>query len=307
MIVHGARWGSGVGVAGPRVSMTRLGLALSCGGQRLGRAGGPGSRSCRAEPRVVSETLRRNVRCSARLRSVKAPLDPPRRPFPSESGGVTVRRMRPADLPRVVREHRANFPDGFFARLGPAFLTAYYRAYAFGDAALSYVAEADGRVVGYLVGVVDPARHRRDLLGRHRRSLMLRGILGMAIRPGLATHFLSTRATRYGRRLLGRRFDRSSATSAPPGRVAILSHVAVATDHQSRGLGSALVERFLDDARAAGCEAVTLVTLSGTEGAGSFYRHRGWQDCGEHADVDGRRLTTYEWRFARPGAAQDPA
>ena len=61
--------------------------------------------------------------------------------------------MRPADLSCVVRVHRANFPDGFFARLGPTFLTAYYRAYAFGAAALSYVGETDGLVLGYLVGV----------------------------------------------------------------------------------------------------------------------------------------------------------
>lgn len=237
---------------------------------------------------------------------MKAPEDPPREPAPSGPSDVTVRRMRPADLRCVVREHQAHFPDGFFARLGPAFLTAYYRAYAFSVPALSYVVEVDGRVVGYLVGVIDPAVHRRDLLGRHRRALMVRGIVALAIRPRLAAHFLRTRAARYARRLLYRRCDSSSAASPPPGRVAMLSHVAVTADHQSRGIGSALVEQFLRDAEAAGCEAVTLVTLSGTAGAGSYYRNRGWQACGEHADFDGRRLTTYEWRFAQHSAADDP-
>lgn len=234
-----------------------------------------------------------------RLRSVKAPVDPSREPSSASPSGVRVRRMTQADLPWVVHEHRAQFADGFFARLGPAFLTTYYRAYAFSAAALAYVVEADGRVVGYLVGVTDPALHRRDLLRRHRWSLLRRGLAALSARPRLAAHFLRTRAARYARKLLHRRGDSSPGRAAPPHRVAVLGYVAVKTTHRSRGAGAALVERFLSHAEAAGCDGATLVTLSGTAGAGPYYEHRGWQARGEHTDADGRRLTTYEWRFAR--------
>jgi GNAT superfamily N-acetyltransferase len=210
--------------------------------------------------------------------------------------------MAEADLAWVVREHRAHFPDGFFARLGPAFLTAYYRAYAFSAAALAYVAEADGRVVGYLVGVTDPVIHRRDMIRRRRRSLLWRGLVALSIRPPLTVQFLRTRAARYARKMLCRSGDPSPGASAPPARVAVLGYVAVTATHQSRGAGSALVERFLSDAEAAGCDRATLVTLSGAGGAGPYYQDRGWQAGGRHTDIDGRLLTTYEWRFARPGA-----
>ena len=38
---------------------------------------------------------------------------------------VTIRPLRSADLAAVVAEHLTHFPDGFFAKLGPAFLTRY--------------------------------------------------------------------------------------------------------------------------------------------------------------------------------------
>lgn len=214
--------------------------------------------------------------------------------------------MLRADLPYVVREHRVHFPDGFFAKLGPAFLTAYYDGYAFSDGARAYVAEAQGRAIGYLVGVTDVVAHRRHMLRRHRRSMLLRGLAALAFRPRLAGNFLRTRVGRYGRALLRRGEPPSPDEQEPAARMAVLTHVAVTQAERSQGAGSALVERFLTDAASAGCELVTLVTASGPGGAREYYSSRGWQERGNHEDGDNRWLTTFEWRFGVSPAVLQP-
>lgn len=233
---------------------------------------------------------------------MNASVNPSSEPSRSRARDVKLRPMQRADLPYVVREHRVHFPGGFFARLGPGFLTAYYGSYAFSDGAHAYIAEAQGRTIGFLVGVTDPAAHRRNMLRRHRRSLLLRGLVALSLRPRLAASFLRTRATRYGRALLRQGVTRAPDTREPSARVAVLAHVAVAQAEQSQGAGSALVEQFLKDAASADCELVTLVTLSDPPGAREYYSRRGWQECGEHEDGDKRRLTTFEWRFDNSSA-----
>lgn len=219
-----------------------------------------------------------------------------------EAPDLSLRAMEPRDLAFVVSQHRLHFPDGFFARLGPRFLTAYYRSYAFGPGAHSYIAQSRGHAIGYLVGVTDAVTHRQHLLGKDRRSLAVRGSVALAMRPRLAAHFVRTRAGRYGRAVLRRGATGAATvttrdTSDAAGRIAVLTSVAVTRAEQSRGAGSLLIERFLSDAATDGCELVRLVTLSGPAGASEYYTARGWQQRGQRVDRDKRSLTTFEWRL----------
>lgn len=208
--------------------------------------------------------------------------------------------MRASDLDFVVDEHLRHFPDGFFARLGPAFLTEYYRGFLTGQHACTTVAEVAGRPAGYLVGVTDPPAHREHVVRRHGRKLVVRGVAAMARRPSLAWCFLRTRAVLYARKLLYRRRGRPHAEGSivraeqGAGRTAVLTHVAVAPQAQSGGIGSELIRRFDDEVTARGCERITLVTASGDNGAGPYYRRRGWEPHGERRTPDGLWLTTYE-------------
>ena len=211
------------------------------------------------------------------------------------SSRLRLRRMTGADVPFAVREHRAHFSEGFFAELGQGFLTSYYRAYVLTNRSLGYIAELDGRPVGYLVGATDPYAHRRAMLRRHGCKLLFQGLGGLAFRPRLATRFLRTRARRYAMKLLGRPSGGGPGRGAGGG-VGTLAHLAVTRRAQGRGVGSALVERFLRDAAASGCHQLLLVTASGPHGAGQFYLKRGWQPLDVHADIGGRLLTTF--RFA---------
>ncbi|MEU0171356.1 GNAT family N-acetyltransferase [Streptomyces iakyrus] len=216
-----------------------------------------------------------------------------------------IRSMDPEDLPFVVTEHRRIFPDGFFARLGPAFLTAYTRTYMTGPHARGYVAEVNRQPVGFLVGVLDPAEHRRHVLQAHGRGLLLRALGGLALRPLLALRFLRTRLGRYARKLLpGRRpAAQPSGPPGPSGVTAVLAHVAVLERARSRGIGDALIQRFVGDAAAHGCVRVSLVTVAGPGGAGPYYESRGWIPVGQSRTPDGLRLATYDFplRDGGPG------
>lgn len=204
-----------------------------------------------------------------------------------------IRRMGPEQLPFVVAEHLKYFPDGFFARLGPSFLTAYCRTYLSSPHAAAYIAERDGEPVGFLVGVVAPEAHRRHVLEVHRRKLLVCAAAGLAVRPQLTAHFLRTRLPRYCRKLLPGR-PAEQAAAGPRGTTAVLAHVAVVEHARSRGIGDALIDRFVEDAADAGCARVSLVTALGDDGAGPYYERRGWVYRGETRTPDGRQLATYD-------------
>jgi ribosomal protein S18 acetylase RimI-like enzyme len=205
--------------------------------------------------------------------------------------------MSTADLGFVVREHRRHFPDGFFARLGRGFLREYYRAFLTSAKSRTVVAELDGTPVAYLVGVTDPAAHRSHVVQRHGRTLLVRAAAAMLVRPSLAYCFLRTRVGLYTRKLLRRR----SRVAAGPVQAngddsvtAVLTHVAVAPEAQSIGIGSELIAHFDQEVAAVGCDRLALVTASGEDGAGPYYRRRGWKARGERCTPDGMQLTTYE-------------
>lgn len=216
------------------------------------------------------------------------------------------RTMGVDDLPFVVSQHMYHFPDGFFARLGSAFLAEYYRAFLTGAAARTMVAEVDGQPTGYLVGVTDPPAHREHVIRRHGRALVVEATLAMLRHPSLAVCFVRTRAALYARKLLRRQPGGAPPPAAPPASAAtaVLTHVAIAPSAQSRGIGSELIRRFDEEVAAAGCERLTLVTASGDHGAGPYYRRRGWEALGERRTPDGLRLTTYA-RAVEAGRDQD--
>lgn len=205
--------------------------------------------------------------------------------------GVRLRRMGLQDLEEVVDAHLAAFPAGFFARLGRHFLIRYYRTFLDGPLAVAIVAEDSGEMRGYLVGILDPTRHRRLLLNYHGMSLAAWGFIGLMRRPVLLVRFAGTRARRYVRTLWSHRIvpDSSDAARAP----AVLSHLVVAPTARDGGLGTRLVEAFLHQAIGAGCRQACLVTVAGPDGAGEFYERIGWTPGATRRGADGRRLAYY--------------
>lgn len=206
------------------------------------------------------------------------------------------------DLPFVVDAHLAHFADGFFARLGPRFLARYYRTFLDGPTAVAVIAENDGAPCGYLTGVLRTAQHRNLLLRYHGPGLAVRGSAAMVRHPRAGLTFVATRLLRYVRGLRRSLTPTRPTPSAPEptsasadvGSTAVLTHVVVTEPRRSRGVGTRLVDRFLDEATQAGCSTAALVTLADPTGAAAFYEARGWTRGDTVTTPDGRSL----WRYA---------
>lgn len=204
-----------------------------------------------------------------------------------------VRAARREDLPFLVEQHLAFFPDGFFARLGQRFLVEYYRSFLSDKTSCVLVAESGGRPIGYLVGTPRPHLHRQHVMSRHGRQLGLLGFAALLRRPRLIPPFLRTR----GRRYLGAAFSclqsrRSEAVSDKSESFGVLHHVAVLPEHQGLGVGSSLIRNLEQSALTAGCDRLLLVTRSDSLGPG-YCRAAGWSSLGERCTDEGPRLTTF--------------
>lgn len=207
---------------------------------------------------------------------------------------VAVRPIVDADLDFCAALHAETLPHGFFAQLGHRFLKAYLATFVASPEAVALLATAAGTRVGMVVGMIRPAAHTRWVMRHHGPRLALRGLLGLASRPGLAILFARTRVPRYRRAWSRRRPTPTAETAeAVAQQSAVLAHVAVLPGAQGSGLGSTLVDAFVNAARDAGCREVLLTTLDGPQGAGGFYRRRGWAERGTSLDFDGNTVLAF--------------
>lgn len=207
------------------------------------------------------------------------------------------------DLSYVVDTHRAEFGDGFFARLGPRFLARYYRTFLDGPTAVAVIAESEGTPRGYLVGVLQPRQHRALLLRYHGVGLAAHGTVAMIRHPRMGLTFLFTRSSRYvqgvkrGLRSRAPAADSgpgSGSAAEPAGETAVLTQVVVDRRHRARGVGTRLLNHFRTEAEQAGCTEAALVTVAGSSGAGAFYEAHGWTRSGSVTTPEGKSL----WKYA---------
>lgn len=190
---------------------------------------------------------------------------------------IAVRRAVPEDVAHLARLHAAGLPDGFFARLGPAFLATYLRTFLDGPDGVALVARDGDEVIGFVVGAARARRHSGWMVRRRGLRLAWRGLLAMLARPAVLLTFLRTRLGRYLRGLVRRLVPRAVGRPSGGGGtdLAVLLHVVVDVDARGRGVGGMLVERFVDELRDRGVGEVRLVT-DADEGAGALYRRLGW-------------------------------
>ncbi len=163
-------------------------------------------------------------------------------------------------------------------------LTRYYTDF---EPPASWVAELDGRVVGYVAGSLYPRQHRRVM----RRQVIPRAVLWSVLRGGLwhrrswqwawAATFT---ALRYG-------LPPTITEEEYPAHI----HVNVLPLAQGRGVGKALAHCFLTHAAEAGCPGVYAKVRGDNQRARRFFAQLGF-----------RPLLRYAWVFPegktyRPG------
>jgi GNAT superfamily N-acetyltransferase len=222
--------------------------------------------------------------------------------------------MEPADVAPAVEIHRQVLGAEFITRGGPAFLRAYYRAWRQtpGGLALVAVDESD-RVVGALLGGLDPVGHYRSMLRGHGwrlGALMAR----QALRdPAFGRDLVLTRGLRYGRglmrlgaaRLARRRSvpeagqNRAGAPPSPVPSAGEVTHVLVHPRLQGAGIGRALLGEAVRRAHQGGLSRLSLVTTAELATSG-FYDRLGWEAAGELTSRSGETFWRYDHFLGRP-------
>lgn len=206
---------------------------------------------------------------------------------------ATVRPAEVSDLRWIASLHARQLPHGFFAELGRRYLRSYHRTFLASPHAASYVAVVAGQPAGFLVGTIDAAAHHRYVIREHGPRLAAAGALALLVSPRLAATFLRTRTGRYARSILRatrRRRPASTPQAEDCATVGVLTHIAVEPATAGAGVGTTLVNTFVERAREAGVARLELVTLAGESGAARFYEKVGWREAGRGADASYKRF-----------------
>jgi len=151
-----------------------------------------------------------------------------------------------------------------------------------------FVAECEGRVVGYLLGCVDTDRYERVF-----NQEMARPLLWKALRRGF---FLRGKNPGYIYRMVRslRRGEFKAPMRAIKHEYPAHLHMNIAPpEFRGRGLGQALLRAYLDYLRARGVKGLHLGTTSHNQQAVPFYLAAGFQEifrsritCYDHAVPD---------------------
>lgn len=209
--------------------------------------------------------------------------------FARRPASIAVRSLAADDLPMAVTIHCQLAPVQFIARGGPVLLRGYYRAWLDADSPLAFGAfDSSGRLVGVLLGSLDPSSHYRQMLHRHGLQLSGRLLVAAVVRPRFGIELITTRVERYARAVLRNTFRRvttrqgarSALPDVPPpseqtSSTGEVTHVIVDARRLGTGAGRALMLAAAASARRSGTTRLELVVEPGSA-AGSFYERLGW-------------------------------
>ncbi len=169
-----------------------------------------------------------------------------------------VRQAGPADVEPAARLHAEQISEGFLSLLGPGFLRRLYGRITRTDGSFLLVADADGRVVGFVAGSADVGGLYRSFI-RHD-----------GLRAGLEA---AGRLLGNWRRVI-ETLRHGSGDGAGRGRGTELLAIAVDGDAQGTGVGGLLVDAFLAEVVRGGAGSAYVVVASGNDGAIRLYRAR---------------------------------
>ncbi|MHB1251836.1 MAG: GNAT family N-acetyltransferase [Acidimicrobiales bacterium] len=211
---------------------------------------------------------------------------------------MSVRALADGDLDAAVSLHLQVLHMEFLSRFGPRFMRAYYHAWIASPGSLGLAAvDEDGSLLGVLLGANDPALHVRAMVRAHGVGLGA-ALVGYSLtHPRLAKDLIVTRGWRYtrgiARLVVARLSKRPPANPVAQGPVVgEITHVLVDPASQGRGVGRALVEESVRQARDAGVQELQLVTPPDMA-AQHFYERLGWHASGEMSSRSGERFLRY--------------
>jgi len=188
--------------------------------------------------------------------------------------------MAMKDVREVVGIHLRCFPGFFLSVLGERFLRVLYEEIVADRTGISFVCLAEGSVVGFVAGTDSPVGFYGKLLNRRWWRFVVAAFPRVVLRPLLVSRLLN------GLRR--------------PGQAARIAHecelmsLGVDPARQGEHLGTALVTRFLWEARARGRHSVGLTTDQlDNDRTNRFYSSQGFRVARVITTPQGRRMNEY--------------
>lgn len=172
---------------------------------------------------------------------------------------MVVRKARLTDAPAIAALHRRRLSFGLLSQFGEEFVTRFYVSMLRSPLGFAFVAEQDGRVIGFTTGVTDWRRFSRAFLRTH---------LGMVARALLTV----LRDGRWRRLLETLRYAR--ATDLPP---AEFVSMAVEKDFEGTGVAALLTRTLFAEFTARGITTLRITTGSANTRSMRFFEKLGLQ------------------------------
>ena len=190
-----------------------------------------------------------------------------------------TRKMVVNDIPAVVAVHELAFRGFFLEQMGPLFLKTYYRLTLSYSQSIAFVyVGKSGSIDGFVVGFVN-SKAFYERLKKSKLKFVLPTVLGLMANPKLLGDIF---------RNISRVFDSEHGARNPlfGEDFAELSSIAVVKGNS--GIGSLLLERFLQDAWSRDVSHVVLTTdLHSNDEAHNFYKKFGFEK--NHVETRKRR------------------
>jgi ribosomal protein S18 acetylase RimI-like enzyme len=194
-------------------------------------------------------------------------------------GNVDILRMR--DVQAAAALHARSFSSFFLASLGERFLAEFYAGFVHDpDAVTAVTRDAEGRLIGTVVGSVAPEQFFSRLLRRQGVRLAVASVPAVLRNPAVAVRVL--RGVVY-------RGDVPINTSG-----ALLSSICVDPTAEHGGHGRQLIDAWWQRVRERGVTSAYLTTdADGNDRVNAFYQRAGWSLRGSWITKEGRRMNCY--------------
>jgi len=192
----------------------------------------------------------------------------------------SIRQMNICDVRSVVQVHVKSFSGFFLSFLGPTFLRELYATTLTDPSGISFVAEDETCIFGFVTGTAQPAGFYRRLIRQRWWRFALAAVIPVLRRPSIIPRLL-------------RAFSMPERATQQEKRGTLMS-IAVLPEAQGKGIGQALVSAFLREAFQRGLQQVDLTTDSHDNHAtNSFYIQFGFEHSRTFTTPEGREMYEY--------------
>lgn len=199
---------------------------------------------------------------------------------------LKIETLKEQFINKVVMIHIEAFPSFFLTFLGPKFLKEFYRSFLEDEQGIGFVAlDNDSKeILGAIVGPLNPQGYYKRLVKRKWFSFCMASMGAVIKKPSVI------------KRLFKALFYRGEA---PQGmQRSLLSSIAVSPNTQGKGVGKALVVKWLDEAKSRGSKGAFLTTdADNNQAVNSFYQNLGWKLESSYSTYEGRKMNRYVYDF----------